>query len=128
MSFSITSKEPPAIEFDQAALVLRSKLLRRVASEPGRFAAQELRRYLEQILGVSLPEKSAPSQPRIVVEQSDDQDLGDEGFEISGEANTLRIRGGGPAGAVYGVYEFPRRSAGCQFSGLGPSIGQLVSD
>ena len=113
MTFSVTRKSLPVIECDAKA------------SEPVRFAAEELKRYLEQILGVDLPNSGDPSGPRIIVEETDDQDLGDEGFEISRDTNTLRIRGGGPAGAVYGVYEFLRRYAGCQFSGLGPD-GEYV--
>ena len=108
MTWSISTSKPPVVEVQGDA------------TAPVSFAAAELARYLEQVLGVSLPSACADDGPRIVLERIGDDDLGDEGYELSAEGNTLRIRGGGDAGVVYGVYEFLRRWCGCRFSGLGP--------
>lgn len=104
--WSASGKEPPRITLDTGA------------AEPVRFAAAELQRYLEKILGVPLPSSSA-SAATIVLRQVNDPQLGDEGFEISSDARALTISGS-PLGIVYGAFEFLRRFAGCQFSGLGP--------
>lgn len=104
--WSATGKEPPRVALDSGA------------AEPVRFAAAELQRYLEKILGVPLPSSGAGAT-KIVLRQVSDPQLGDEGFEISSDDRTLTIAGS-PLGIVYGVFEFLRRYAGCQFSGLGP--------
>lgn len=90
------------------------------APEPVRFAVDELRRYLGRILGTPISSEASERAPRVVVDLVDDDDLGDEGYELVCESREFRIEGGGPAGAVYGTYEFLRRHCGCQFSGLGP--------
>jgi len=105
MTIALTTNNPPAVAFD------------RDAPEPVHFAARELTKYLQMILGVTLPDCSSQT---IALQQTTNGDLGDEGFEISGGPNALLIQGGGPAGVVYGVYEFLRRYGGCQFSGPGP--------
>ena len=89
-------------------------------TEPVEYAASELRRYLGRVLGAEPPGSREEGSPRIVVLKEPDDDLGEEGYELSAEGDTLRIRGGGDAGVVYGVYEFLRRCGGCRFSGLGP--------
>jgi len=106
-------------------------------SPPVEFAVAELARYLGLILGKPLSvNRAPPGEPRIVLETVADppagearpyggKALGDEGYEISAEKHTLRIRGGDALGVVHGVYEFLRRYGGCRFSGIGPE-GELV--
>jgi len=108
MEWSISSDNPPCITFPPGA------------SEPVRFAALELRRYLERILSAELPSDEEGRKPSIALETVDDADLTDEGYEIAAEGKRLCVRGGGDAGVVYGAYELLRRYGGCRFSGLGP--------
>jgi len=109
-SFSISRDEPPAI------------LIGKDAPEPVHFAGQELRKYLETILDTAMP---AQSSHTITLCLDAGGKPGDEGFEISGSQAGLLIQGDGPAGVVYGVYEFLRRYGGCRFSGPGPE-GEYV--
>lgn len=94
-------------------------------TETVRFAASELTRYLERILGAPPRLACAGDGPRIVLEKVGDSDLGEEGYDLSADRGALHIRGGGDAGVLYGVYEFLRRCGGCRFSGLG-SDGEHV--
>ena len=108
-TWTVSVSSPPGIEIVAPA------------SAPMEFAASELARYLSQILGKPLSVKpTAAGEPRIVIQKVVDKDMDDEWYEILAEGNTLRIRGGGDLGIVYGVYEFLRRYGGCRFSGLGP--------
>jgi hypothetical protein len=105
--WSASAKQPPQIVYEAAA------------GETVRFAAMELERYLEAILGVALPPAAgAQAAPRLVLRVVDDEDLGEEGFEIACDGTELTISGH-PSGIAYGAFEFLRRFAGCQFSGLG---------
>ena len=113
MTWRVTRQRPSSIRLQEEA------------SEPMRFAASELRRYLECVLGAPLHPPEANHTPCIILEKAPDSALGDEGHELAAEGDALTIRGGGDAGVVYGVYEFLRRCAGCLFSGLGPD-GEFV--
>ena len=115
MGFTINRQDAPVIVFDQDA------------PGPIRFAASELKRYLEQILRTALPEQGNARAPKIILEEMRDESLGDEGYQLVCSGNTFRIAGGGPAGVVYGTYELLRGHCGCQFSGLGPE-GEFVPE
>lgn len=100
----------------------------KAAPEPVRFAADELGRYLGRILGADIRVGSnAPSgNPVIQLEIVADDALTDEGYALVAENSELfYIRGGGPAGVVFGVYDFLRRYGGCRFSGYAPE-GEYV--
>ena len=86
------------------------------ASEPVKFASEQLQHYLKLVLGGTA---SSGSGVKIALREVNDKDLGDEGFEISSDHQTVTISGA-PLGIVFGTFEFLRRFAGCQFSGLGP--------
>ena len=90
-------------------------------SEPMAFAAAELRRYLESILGATLPREAGQEGRRPVIRLAVRPDVGwaDEAFELAASGNTFSIRGGGDLGLVFGTYEFLRRFGGCRFSDLG---------
>jgi len=84
------------------------------------FAAAELRRYLEQILGAELPEAAVGGDgPTIRLSIKEHAGLTDEGYELRAEGSTFRITGGGDLGLVFGTYEFLRRYGGCQFGAMG---------
>lgn len=106
--FVVTRKDPPCVCCQPDAVA------------PVKFAAAELRRYLTQILAVPIAEGAACGRRPIELEVGAETGLGDEGYELTASAHTLRIRGGGAVGVVYGVYELLRRYAGCQFSGYAP--------
>lgn len=90
------------------------------AAEPVRFAAEELKRYLNRVLGPE-SESTDKAAARLVLREQPAGELGEEGYAFDVEApDTLVIRGGSGAAVVYGAYEFLRRYAGCRFSGLGP--------
>ncbi len=93
------------------------------AQEAVCFARDELARYLGLILGTAAPD---PASGRVALSVTPGAGLTDEGYEIEAGPGRVSIRGGGPAGLVYGVYECLRRHGGCQFSGLGPD-GEHVS-
>ena len=96
------------------------------ASPPMAFAAAELKRYLQRILGKPLPAASGDKQrPVIVLSTVTDSDLTDEGYELRAEGKTFHIVGGGDLGLVFGAYEFLRRYGGCRFSDYGPD-GEYV--
>ena len=108
MAWVATRESPPVVELDGTG------------TGPMRFAAAELARYLERVLGAPMADRAEAGAPRIVLRTTPAGDLGDEGYEIAADGATLTITGGGDAGGVYGVYDFLRRCAGCLFSGLGP--------
>ena len=107
MTWEATPDKPPLISIGSAA------------SEPVRFAREELCRYLRQILGTTALE-DANDGPRIVLSVDADGGLSDEGFRWTVEGRTLRLTGGGDLGLVFGTYAFLREVCGCAFSGLGP--------
>ncbi len=106
MSLTIHSKNPPAVRIEGAA--------HRVLS----FAAGELRRYLGAILNVELGDVGTPAV--VVAAGSAASGFEGEAYTIRVAADGVRIEGAGPAGALYGVYEFLRRYGGCRFSNPGP--------
>ncbi|GEM_PF-1038089 len=91
------------------------------APAPVRFARQELERYLERMLGAS---KTDPAR-RVALSVDPDTPGGDEAFAIRVTGDRAEIKGGGPAGVLYGAYAFLREHGGCQFSGLPPD-GEYV--
>ncbi len=116
MEFICSATQLPQIVSDPAA------------PAPVQFAAAELARYLGLAFGRKIPVAAEPAAdaPVIQVACEPDETLTDEGYILAAEAaGKFSIRGGGPAGAVYGVYEFLRRYAGCRFSGYAPD-GELV--
>ena len=74
------------------------------ATESQRFAAEELRKYVCQIVGEGLSAK--------VVFEHPDADLGDDGFRLYVAKGVLHIVGG-KRGALYGVYEILERFGNC---------------
>lgn len=85
-------------------------------SEPVRFAADELRRYLTD-MGVR--------DIRIMLAIDPNDGLSDEGYAWSVTGRHVNLKAGGELGLVFGVYGFLRDAGGCQFSGLGPE-GEYV--
>lgn len=78
------------------------------------FAVSELRRYIEMETGAALEVSDTLSgEHRIIVECGGDED--GEGFSVRTSGGDLIIRGDGPRGALYGVYDFLERCAGWRF-------------
>lgn len=113
MAFKMTRSLPPKVVVEPEA------------AEPVQFAAEELSKYLGRVLGVDM--SAAAEAPTIRLLVTSNTDLGEEGFLISEANGDLRIEGGGPAGVVYGVYEFLRQHCGCLFSGLAPD-GEYIPE
>ncbi len=90
----------------------------RKAAPPILYAAEQLDCYLRRMLG-SDAQVSPGRGPRILLEEVNRADLGEEGFELLCQERDLFIRGT-PSGIVYGVFDLLRRYAGCRFSGYGP--------
>jgi len=91
--------------------------IRKDASVPERFAADELRKYLEKIVGEK-PEIVRGVEPEgacIVLKLAAERDVRPDGFAITSGRGRLTISGGGPAGVVYGVYAFLERYLGCRW-------------
>ncbi len=90
------------------------------------FAATELDRYLERILGVKGPKTPEGGDgQRIHLSVKRDAGLTDEGYELRAQGSVYHIIGGGQSGVVFGAYDFLRRYGGCRFSDLGPD-GEFV--
>lgn len=86
-------------------------------SENADFALSEFLSYFRQISGVSLPVKTYEpgGKKQIVIGGECDKDLGDDGFIITAEENTVRIAGPGERGTMYGVYSFFEDYLGCRW-------------
>jgi len=83
----------------------------RDASPTERFAAHELQRYLELATGAKLEIVQQPRHGRcgIVVRRADSRQakqLGEEGFLIRTEDDSILLAGGGDRGTLYAVYSF----------------------
>ena len=66
------------------------------------YAAEELQRYVKELVGVELPIRAETKAPAIRLEWTDE--YGDDGFCLSVRAADLLIRGG-VRGCLYGAYE-----------------------
>ena len=92
-------------------------------TESVKYAAEELRDFLARSTGVTLPVVTAPgADPAIFVgpgagPESDalGRDLGSDGFRLVAKPPHVYVCGSGVRGALYGVYAFLERFAGCGF-------------
>ena len=97
------------------------------ASEAEKTAASELRKYLKEMTGCTIPvavdENTKAAESEILIGKTnrengkntiDREALGTEGFQISWSGKRLVIAGGGERGTLYGVYAF-LESLGCRF-------------
>ena len=101
------------------------------------YAAEELSRYLMRVTdanfaflqGVKRPNKAIIiGNPETVGEWGVDAaacDLGTDGFVIRAVGEDILIFGGRPRGALYGVYDFLERFAGCRW--YTPSVSKIPS-
>lgn len=92
-----------------------------------KYAAGELRQYLEKVTGASfkvVPENNAPdASPAFYVgwtsyaarQGIDLQALGDEEWIIRNAGKDLILTGGRPRGTLYAVYEFLEQQVGCHW-------------
>ena len=94
------------------------------AAEAEMYAADELKRYLEEITGTAFPAASdaeSGSETEIVVGKTnragspDTDGLGEDGFIIRSAGKKLFMTGGEPRGTLYAVYEFLESYLGCRF-------------
>ncbi len=91
--------------------------------EPLAFARDELAAYAGRLLG-GVPAVEACRQLRIGIEAGDPA-LGEDGYRIRIGADAIRISGGSPRGALYGVYGFLKECCGCCFAAPGKN-GEFV--
>ena len=77
------------------------------------YAAGELRHYISMMCGKPCPVQSETTEDAVILEQVNDQSLGEDGFCLSPEERSIRIRGG-KRGIIYGVYEL-LEMLGCRF-------------
>ena len=86
------------------AIVTRS-----AATATEKYAATELRDFLKRQTGVELKIRNdstpIPEKAILVMTDTGDESLGDEGFRIRVSGERLLISGGRERGALYGVYE-----------------------
>ena len=94
------------------AIVTRS-----AATATEKYAATELRDFLKRQTGVELKIRNdstpIPEKAILVMTDTGDESLGDEGFRIRVSGERLLISGGRERGALYGVYEVLERFGGC---------------
>ena len=90
------------------------------ASPPERYAAQQLKTYLDRITSLNFPEGGEDAPGNVIVVGTgplaerlagpiEPGSLGEEGFIIKSSPGFIVIAGGRPRGTLYGVYEFLER-------------------
>ncbi len=87
------------------------------------YAAEELRDFLKQVTGVTLPivTDAQPIPKRAIVlgtavgEKRLGKNLGTDGFRLKVEGRRLYVCGSATRGALYGVYEILEKYAGCRW-------------
>ena len=89
------------------------------ASEPVRYAAEELRNWTEKTTGVSLPviaiAKGVKIPEKAILLGTEREPGGMDGFRLKVKGARLGIRGENGRGTLYGVYEVLERFAGCRW-------------
>jgi hypothetical protein len=84
------------------------------APEQVKYAASELRYYLSLITTANFEiADKRTDMPCILLQRTDNADLGEDGFTLTTEGDSLFITGG-KRGVIYGAYEFLER-LGCRF-------------
>ena len=118
---------PPLVLAERGAPPSATIVVRAGATACERYAADELRAFLERQTGVSLPVATddGPLPARAILlgttrhtgallgGTDGDRDLGDEGFRLKAVPPHLLILGGDGRGPLYGVYELLERFGGC---------------
>lgn len=110
-------RELTLVEAGRAAAVI---VLPPGASATERHAAEELRFYLKEISGATLPiaqtgVPGAAKKIRLAVVPGGAANLGPEGFQILTRGDELLITGGGPRGLLYGVHALLEEQFGCRW-------------
>ena len=77
------------------------------------YAAGELRYYLALMCGRPRPIEADVTENCVILTQTNDPALGEDGFCITPETNAVRIRGG-KRGIIYGAYALLEQ-LGCRF-------------
>ena len=90
------------------------------AAPPQKYAAEELRDFIEKTTGVKLPiatDVAALPERAIVLEVADATERvpPTDGFRLKVDGKRLRIVGENERGVLYGVYEALERFAGCRW-------------
>ena len=89
------------------------------ASEPVRYAAEELRDWTEKTTGVSLPiiviAQSAKIPEKAILLDTEREPGSMDGFRLKVKGARLDISGENGRGTLYGVYEVLERFAGCRW-------------
>lgn len=86
------------------------------ATENMKFAAEEIRDYINRARGVELSIVTNSScDHRIAIALDETGELGDEGVDILAQGGNLYITGGRMRGCMYGAYEFLERFIGWVF-------------
>ncbi len=84
-----------------------------------RYAAEELRDFIEKTTGVRLPVVFRGTGngecPQILIDHKSSELTSQDAFRLKVEGGRLHIVGGGPRGVLYGVYEILERFAGCRW-------------
>ena len=105
---------------DDLDLTPRWRIELRSDQPVARFAAQELRRTLQRIGGPSLPVVASATERRIALSHG----AGGDGFVRAPDAGGLSLRGEGPRGLLYAVYDL-LEALGCRWVAPGPSGERL---
>jgi len=93
------------------------------------FAGDELLRYARIMFGKDL--RFSENSVFAIGLDPDDKALGAEGYRVRIGPAAIRVSGGSPLGALYGVYSFLRDFCGCCFAAPGangefvPEVGEL---
>jgi hypothetical protein len=92
-------------------------------NETLRFARDELVRYARAMFGTKLT-FGAQATLAIGVDAGDPE-LGEEGYRIAVGTSSIRVSGGSPLGALYGVYALLKDLCGCCFAAPGAN-GEFI--
>ncbi|MGN0846228.1 MAG: DUF4838 domain-containing protein [Kiritimatiellia bacterium] len=131
-AFAVAAAPPPLALARRGAAPAYAIMVRAGASACERYAAEELRDFLNRQTGVSLPivsdEAPLPSHAILLGDTrhtaallgggASVAALGDEGFRLKAAAPHLLVWGGAGRGPLYGVYELLERFGGCAWYSL----------
>jgi len=87
--------------------------IRRPATEPERFAAEELSRYLHEIAGAKLPIETESRRALAIVLRPDLNTKSADAFRIRTKGSKLVLHGASPRALLFAVYTFLEDCLGC---------------
>ena len=118
---AISGNAPSLVIAERGKPAEYSIIIPEKALPPQKYAAEELRDFIEKTTGVKLPvvtDAKSLQEKAIMLEVRSPKskvDAETDGFRLKADGNRLRITGENGRGVLYGVYEVLERFAGCRW-------------